>query len=73
MKKTKKVKAWAVFVYDDFISALISERGLSAEAIFDDASEAKKFIAEWPDGDEQNPTLVPCTITYTITKPLKKV
>jgi len=64
-KKKKKVnKMWAVIVYEDMLSAMETDRGLLAKAVFADANEAKKFIQEWPPKDEQNPRLVECTITY---------
>lgn len=62
----RKIEAWAVVVFDDFISAREDVFG-NGIAVFRERSDAEKFLQAQPEMERlQAGKVVPCTITFKV-------
>jgi len=66
-KKTKKVKAWVVIVFEDMISNARTCDGFGARAVFLERSEAVRFKKDYDarcsKSQGHNPRVIPVLIT----------
>lgn len=72
MKEKVKIKAWAVIVYDGFISTFIDEKHIHGRAVFFDEFEARKCLDTFVDKETkelvQHARVVPIQIIYSLPK-----
>ena len=71
--KVKRVKAWAVIVFQDTLSARQGAHGEMGLAVFDCIQEAREFCEkENSTGMEQDFRPATCTITYPLPRATRK-